>query len=147
MAVNLVHQVGRARARELLEMSFAQFQADKAVVGLARQLAKSQDALAGYAEAATCDRGDFMEYAALRQRVSELEKNAARARRADQRDEVIASLAELHRGDVIRGARRQVRGVRRRPRPRHVGRTDHGRRCSRPSARPAGSAWWTSRLP
>ena len=47
MAVNLVHQVGRARARELLEMSFAQFQADKAVVGLARQLRKSQDALAG----------------------------------------------------------------------------------------------------
>ena len=101
MAVNLVHQVGRARARELLEMSFAQFQADKAVVGLARQLSKSEDALQGYAEAATCDRGDFMEYAALRQRVTELEKNAARARRAGRRDEVIASLAQLHRGDVI----------------------------------------------
>ncbi len=101
MAVNLVHQVGRSRARELLEMSFAQFQADKAVVGLARQLAKSEDALQGYAEAATCDRGDFMEYAGLRQRVSELEKNLARARRADRRDEVLASLAQLHRGDVI----------------------------------------------
>ena len=101
MAVNLVHQVGRSRARELLEMSFAQFQADKAVVGLARQLAKSEDALAGYAEAATCDRGDFLEYAALRQRVSELEKNLARVRRADRREEVMASLAQLHRGDVI----------------------------------------------
>jgi ATP-dependent RNA helicase HelY len=101
MAVNLVHQVGRSRARELLEMSFAQFQADKAVVGLARQLAKSEDALQGYADAATCELGDFMEYAALRQRVSELEKNAARAQRADQREEVIASLAQLHRGDVI----------------------------------------------
>jgi ATP-dependent RNA helicase HelY len=101
MAVNLVHQVGKTRARELLEMSFAQFQADKAVVGLARQLAKSEDALQGYAEAATCDRGDFMEYAGLRQRVSELEKNAARAKRADRRDEVLASLAQLHRGDVI----------------------------------------------
>jgi ATP-dependent RNA helicase HelY len=101
MAVNLVHQVGRARARELLEMSFAQFQADKAVVGLARQLSKSEDALQGYADAATCDRGDFMEYAALRQRVTELEKNAARARRAGRRDEVVASLAQLHRGDVI----------------------------------------------
>jgi ATP-dependent RNA helicase HelY len=101
MAVNLVHQVGRERARELLEMSFAQFQADKAVVGLARQLAKSQDALQGYAAAATCERGDFMEYATLRHRVSELEKNAARARRADRREEVIASLGQLHRGDVI----------------------------------------------
>jgi ATP-dependent RNA helicase HelY len=101
MAVNLVHQVGRARARELLEMSFAQFQADKAVVGLARQLTKSEDALQGYAEAATCDRGDFMEYAALRQRVSELEKNAARSKRADRRQEVLESLSQLHRGDVI----------------------------------------------
>ena len=47
MAVNLVHQFGRERARELLESSFAQFQADKAVVGLARQLRKSEDALDG----------------------------------------------------------------------------------------------------
>ena len=52
MAVNLVHQVGRATARELLESSFAQFQADKAVVGLARQLRKAEEALEGYAEAA-----------------------------------------------------------------------------------------------
>jgi ATP-dependent RNA helicase HelY len=101
MAVNLVHQVGRARARELLEMSFAQFQADKAVVGLARQLAKSEDALQGYAEAAACDRGDFLEYTALRQRISELEKSAARSRRADRQQEVLDSLATLHRGDVI----------------------------------------------
>jgi ATP-dependent RNA helicase HelY len=101
MAVNLVTQVGRERARELLEMSFAQFQADKAVVGLARQLTKSQDALAGYADAAACDRGDFMEYAALRHRISELEKGAARARKADRRDDVIESLAKLQRGDVI----------------------------------------------
>jgi ATP-dependent RNA helicase HelY len=101
MAVNLVTQVGRERARELLEMSFAQFQADKAVVGLARQLTKSQDALAGYAEAAACDRGDFMEYAALRHRISELEKGAARARKADRRDDVIESLSKLRRGDVI----------------------------------------------
>ena len=42
MAVNLVHQFGRARARSLLEMSFAQFQADRAVVGLARQLAQGR---------------------------------------------------------------------------------------------------------
>ncbi|MBO0845614.1 MAG: DEAD/DEAH box helicase [Nocardioides sp.] len=101
MAVNLVHQVGRERARELLEMSFAQFQADKAVVGLARQLAKSQDALQGYAEAATCDRGDFMEYAELRHHVNEREKSAARERRADRREEVLESLGRLHRGDVI----------------------------------------------
>ena len=101
MAVNLVHQFGRARSRELLEMSFAQFQADQAVVGLARQLRKAEDALDGYAEAATCHLGDFMEYAALRRSISEAEKGSARARRADRREEVLASLAALRPGDVI----------------------------------------------
>src|SRR3546814_19185890 len=56
MAVNLVHQFGRERSRQLLESSFAQFQADKAVVGLARKLRKSQDALDGYAVAAQGER-------------------------------------------------------------------------------------------
>ncbi|GAA1479469.1 DEAD/DEAH box helicase [Nocardioides aestuarii] len=101
MAVNLVHQFGRDRSRELLEQSFAQFQADKAVVGLARQLRKSDEALAGYADAATCDRGDFMEYARLRREVSDLEKSASRRRKADQRSEALASLHALKPGDVI----------------------------------------------
>ena len=61
MATNLVHQVGRPTARQLLESSFAQFQADRAVVGLARQLRKAEEGLEGYAEAATCHLGDFME--------------------------------------------------------------------------------------
>ena len=101
MAVNLVHQFGRERARELLESSFAQFQADKAVVGLARQLRKSEDALEGYAEAATCHLGDFMEYAGLRHRLTETEKGLAKSRRADRRQEVIDSLESLRPGDVI----------------------------------------------
>jgi ATP-dependent RNA helicase HelY len=102
MAVNLVHQFGRARSRELLEQSFAQFQADKAVVGLARQLKKADDSLDGYREAATCELGDFMEYAALRRQITDVEKNASRARRIDQRDEVLASLERLKPGDVIK---------------------------------------------
>ncbi|MEP9383471.1 DEAD/DEAH box helicase [Nocardioides cheoyonin] len=101
MAVNLVHQFGRARSRELLEQSFAQFQADKAVVGLARQVRKAEDALDGYREAAQCDRGDFMEYAALRRRISDVEKSASRERRADRREEIIESLGRLRPGDVI----------------------------------------------
>ncbi|MGZ4442095.1 MAG: DEAD/DEAH box helicase [Nocardioidaceae bacterium] len=101
MAVNLVHQVGRNTARELLESSFAQFQADKAVVGLARQLRKSEEALEGYAEAATCHLGDFMEYSKARRQLSDLEGSLARTRRADLRDEVVASLEALKPGDVI----------------------------------------------
>jgi len=101
MAVNLVKRVGRHTARELLESSFAQFQADKAVVGLARQLRKSEDALAGYAEAATCHLGDFMEYAGIRRRLTDLEASLAKARKSDRREEVVASLEALRPGDVI----------------------------------------------
>ncbi|NYI77637.1 DEAD/DEAH box helicase [Nocardioides panzhihuensis] len=101
MAVNLVHQFGRARSRELLEQSFAQFQADKAVVGLARQVRKAEDALTGYQEAATCEKGDFMEYAAIRRKISDVEKSSHRERRADRRDEIIESLSKLKIGDVI----------------------------------------------
>lgn len=101
MAVNLVHQFGRNTARELLEQSFAQFQADKSVVGLARQLQKAGEALDGYAEAATCDCGDFMEYARMRRKVNDLEKGQSKARRADRRSEVVASLHALRTGDVI----------------------------------------------
>lgn len=75
MAVNLIDSFGRARARKILESSFAQFQADRSVVGLARQVKEAEETLAGYAAAMTCDRGDFAEYAALRRELSELEKS------------------------------------------------------------------------
>ena len=101
MAVNLVKQVGRSTARELLESSFAQFQADKAVVGMARQLRKSEDALQGYAEAAECHLGDFLEYSGIRRRLSDVEASTAKARRSDRRSEVVASLEALRPGDVI----------------------------------------------
>ena len=101
MAVNLVHQFGKETSRQLLEQSFAQFQADRAVVGLARQLRKSDEALEGYREAATCHLGDFMEYAAMRRRISDLEKGASKAKRADRREEALESLGRLKPGDVI----------------------------------------------
>jgi len=101
MAVNLVRQVGRRAARELLEQSFAQFQADRAVVGLARQVRRSEEALAGYAEAATCERGDFLDYAQQRRTVAERERQLSSRRRSAAREEVIESLERLRPGDVI----------------------------------------------
>ncbi len=74
MAVNLIDQFGRPRAREILESSFAQFQADRAVVGLARQVKEAEASLAGYASSMACDRGDFAEYAGMRRELSDLEK-------------------------------------------------------------------------
>lgn len=97
MAVNLIDQFGRERAREVLESSFAQFQADRAVVGLAREVKEAEDSLAGYVKAMTCDRGDFVEYAQLRSDLSDLEKLAradrtAPARIREQRQQEVASL-------------------------------------------------------
>jgi len=97
MAVNLIDQFGRARAREILESSFAQFQADRAVVGIARQVRELEETLAGYAKAMTCDRGDFAEYSRVRRELSDLEKtnrkdaNASRRTR-DERQRQITSL-------------------------------------------------------
>jgi ATP-dependent RNA helicase HelY len=102
MAVNLVGQFGREKTRELLEQSFAQFQADRSVVGLATQIRKAEEALAGYAESATCHLGDFMEYAALRRELSDLESAGSKARRAGKRESIAESLATLKPGDVIR---------------------------------------------
>ena len=102
MAVNLVGQVGRDKARVLLESSFAQFQADRAVVGLARQIQKNDDALDGYREAMACNLGDFEEYAALRRKLSDIEAESARSGAALRRAAAAAALEKLKPGDVVR---------------------------------------------
>jgi len=99
MAVNLVGQVGRERASKLLESSFAQFQADRAVVGLTRQAGKLREQMT--ALSASCDRGDFLEYARIRAELSQLEKEQSKSRSAARRVAVIDSLARLSRGDII----------------------------------------------
>jgi ATP-dependent RNA helicase HelY len=102
MAVNLVGQMGRAAARELLESSFAQFQADRGVVGLMRQVRRNEEALAGYREAMNCHLGDFAEYAGLRRKLKDRESQLAREGSAQRRAEAAASLEKLRIGDVIR---------------------------------------------
>jgi ATP-dependent RNA helicase HelY len=102
MAVNLVGQVGRTRARTLLESSFAQFQADRAVVGLARQVRRNEEALEGYRESMTCHLGDFEEYAGLRRAIADREASLSRDGAANRKAAAAASLEKLKPGDVIR---------------------------------------------
>ncbi|MBP8919171.1 MAG: DEAD/DEAH box helicase, partial [Micropruina sp.] len=102
MAVNLVGAVGRERARVLLEQSFAQYQSDRGVVGLARTIARNNERIAGHLAQAGCDRGDFTEYARLRAEISALEAEAARNRRADRRAESMSVLLGLRPGDIMR---------------------------------------------
>ncbi|MFD0922047.1 DEAD/DEAH box helicase [Saccharopolyspora rosea] len=101
MAVNLVQRVGRDAARDLLEQSFAQFQADRSVVGQSRRVERNTEALEGYAEAMQCHLGDFDEYFQLRRRIAEREKYLARQNRAARRAEAARSLEKLRKGDVI----------------------------------------------
>jgi ATP-dependent RNA helicase HelY len=106
MAVNLVGRVGRTRAAALLESSFAQFQADRGVVGLARQARRIRRSMEEIK--VSCDRGDFAAYLAIRRELSERERDQARARSAARQAEAVASLGQLRRGDII-----QVPGGRR----------------------------------
>ncbi|HET7820895.1 MAG TPA: helicase-related protein, partial [Ornithinibacter sp.] len=102
MAVNLVAQVGREVAREILETSFAQFQADRAVVGIATAVRRNEEGMEGYAEAMHCHLGDFREYAALRRSLADAEKEGVKSRSASRRAEAAVSLEALRVGDVIR---------------------------------------------
>jgi ATP-dependent RNA helicase HelY len=99
MAVNLVGQVGRAKAARLLESSFAQFQADRGVVGLARQVARLREQIDGLA--VTCERGDIESYDEIRRELSDLERSEARQQSAARQAEAIASIAKLRPGDII----------------------------------------------
>jgi ATP-dependent RNA helicase HelY len=102
MAVNLTGRAGRAKASSLLESSFAQFQADRGVVGLTTQLRRLRSSMDELTEKMTCDKGDFAEYAGLRHSLSELERGASRERAASRRAEALRSLSQLRRGDIIR---------------------------------------------
>ncbi len=101
MAVNLVARLGTDDAREMLERSFGQFQADRSVVGMARRIDRNEEAIAGYRESMTCHLGDFGEYADLRRRISEREKSLRRQNTASAREETEESLRALTPGDVI----------------------------------------------
>ena len=102
MAVNLVSSFGRARARELLASSFAQFQADRSVVGLARAAARHEQEAARFAAEMRSDRGDVGQYAQLRREIADREKELSRDSQAKRRIEAAEALAALRAGDVIR---------------------------------------------
>ncbi|WP_327261665.1 DEAD/DEAH box helicase [Streptomyces sp. NBC_01232] len=101
MAVNLVSQFGRHRSRELLETSFAQFQADRSVVGISRQVQRNEEGLEGYQEGMTCHLGNFEEYAQLRRDLKDRETDLAKQGAAQRRVQAASSLEKLKPGDII----------------------------------------------
>jgi ATP-dependent RNA helicase HelY len=102
MAVNLVGSVGVGAARDLLESSFAQFQADRSVVGLAKQVQTNGETAAVYEIEMACDRGDFAEYFDIRMKIAERERALARQGVSARRNSALTALEKLKIGDVIR---------------------------------------------
>ncbi len=127
MSINLLAQFGRERAREILESSFAQFQADRSVVGLAKQVRSREESLAGYAKSMTCHLGDFTEYARLRRELSDAENVTSRTKSRARKSLSDDSLARLLPGDVV-----DVPGGRA-PGPAIVLSSDHTSREPRPA--------------
>ena len=101
MAVNLMATLGRERARDLLDESFAQFQTDRSVVQATRAERGLQLDIASAREAAECHLGDFMEYARLRDEVTRLESTSAKARKRERTEDVGDSFTRLMAGDLV----------------------------------------------
>lgn len=99
MTINLVQQMGPAQAHKLLESSFAQYQADRSVVGLRRGIERGERMLGEIAD----ELGDesILDYARLRQQISERERAQSRASRLQRRRAANDALASLRRGDII----------------------------------------------
>ena len=101
MTINLVNQMGPTQAHELLERSFAQYQADRSVVGLVRAIERGERMLEEIAAELGGRDAAILEYARLRAAISERERAQARASRLQRRKATNDALAALRRGDII----------------------------------------------
>ncbi|MEZ5322678.1 MAG: DEAD/DEAH box helicase [Microthrixaceae bacterium] len=112
MAANLVRRYTPDEATAVLNQSFAQFQADAAVVGLQRRIVGDTERIAALDEEVVCSRGDVRAYARLIAQVDRLASHRPTGRAAVQRsldlvrpgdvlDLVVAPEAERHRIAVV----------------------------------------------
>lgn len=115
MAVNLLERGSLEGTRDVLRRSFAQFQADRAVVGKAQQAADKQRAADEIvaAKSLECSYGDIYEYVRIK---SELEARDARHAQLLAREQARRRwdlFSSLKRGDVLayKDARRARHGI------------------------------------
>lgn len=74
MAINLLSKFNRDQVIETLQLSFAQFEADRGVVSLAHKVTAAKESLKGYEKSMTCHLGDFSEYSRIRREITDLER-------------------------------------------------------------------------
>jgi ATP-dependent RNA helicase HelY len=104
MSINLISQFGSSHARTSLESSLAQFQADKAVVGLAKQIRKNEIARDDLFAQSKCDQGDFVEYSSMRAGIKKLETDSKRSKRKRHEiEEEIGSIRKRMKNHACHG--------------------------------------------
>ena len=96
MTANLVARYERSEATTILGQSFAQFQADRAMVGMQRRLRDGRATLVALDDQATCDLGDVETYVDIRTRLDRARRKSAGSRVAIER-----SAAMLRPGDIV----------------------------------------------
>jgi ATP-dependent RNA helicase HelY len=101
MTINLVNQMGPTQAHKLLERSFAQYQADRSVVGLVRAIERGERILNEIAGELGEHDASILDFVRLRLQISERERAQARASRLHRRKAANDALAALRRGDII----------------------------------------------
>jgi ATP-dependent RNA helicase HelY len=101
MTINLVQHMGPEQAHQLLEQSFAQYQADRSVVGLVRGIDRGKRMADEIATELGGAEAPILEYARMRARISEMERAQSRASRLHRRQAANEALAGLRRGDII----------------------------------------------
>jgi ATP-dependent RNA helicase HelY len=105
MAANLVQRYPADVAHHLLNLSFAQFQTDRDVVALERQLERNRELLDRHRDTARRGPGDIDDYRRLAAAVDAERRDRGRARR------IADALERLRPGDVLLRARRHGRVV------------------------------------
>ena len=95
MAVNLVRRYSADDAHHLVNLSFAQYRADRDVVALERQLDRIREQLARQRERARSEHGDVDEYRALVSRLDDARRGRGAA------TQVTSALERLRPGDVL----------------------------------------------
>nr|WP_052826543.1 DEAD/DEAH box helicase [Bifidobacterium animalis] len=78
MAVNLLNSSDYETARDTLDHSFAQWEANESAWDLEACIGKLRKAIAGYEEAMANDAGDMVELLRIRMKLSDLQKNERR---------------------------------------------------------------------
>jgi ATP-dependent RNA helicase HelY len=97
MAANLVRRYDPEEAHHLLNLSFAQYQADRDIVRVETRLDRTRQRIASSQDQLACERGDAEEYLRLQRQLSDV-----RSSRPSVNRRVDDALGTLRPGDVLR---------------------------------------------